>query len=205
MTTEAGDSRRATIPAIREKFLSPNSGRSPLEFITTGTRATNGPVDKTIRVYTSFDEMKADEYRYWQSRPVHERIAAVSELSQAHYAMKGVFQMYPDFKELLSVLNAHRVKYLVVGGYAVSFHAQPRVTSDIDILIQPDPENSRAVYAALEKFGAPLQGLSPEDFSERGKFFRMGRAPVAVDILPEIDGIVFEPAWEKPSRASSTQ
>ena len=95
--------------------------------------------------------------------------------------------MYPDFKELLSIFNAHRVKYLVVGGYAVSFHAQPRVTKDIDLLIKADAENSKAVYAALAKFGAPMEGLTPKDFSERGKFFRLGREPVAVDILPEID------------------
>lgn len=47
-------------------------------------------MDKTIRKYKSLDEMKAEEYRYWQSRPVHERMMAVSELSQAMYAMKGV-------------------------------------------------------------------------------------------------------------------
>jgi hypothetical protein len=46
-------------------------------------------MDKTVRKYTDFDEMKADEYRYWQSRPVHERVAAVSELTQQQYAMKG--------------------------------------------------------------------------------------------------------------------
>ena len=105
--------------------------------------------------------------------------------------------MYPDFKELLSIFNAHRVKYLIVGGYAVSFHAQPRVTKDIDLLIKPDAENARAVYAALTKFGAPLEGFTPKDFSEHGKFFRMGREPVAVDILPEIAGVDFDRAWEK--------
>ena len=47
-------------------------------------------MDKTIRKYTKFEEMKADEYRYWQSRPVHERVNAVSELTQEQYAMKGV-------------------------------------------------------------------------------------------------------------------
>jgi hypothetical protein len=47
------------------------------------------PMDKTIRKYTDLDEMRADEYRYWQSRPVHERVAAVSELTQEHYALKG--------------------------------------------------------------------------------------------------------------------
>ena len=46
-------------------------------------------MDKTIRKYTSFDEMKADEYRYWQSRPVHERVAAVSELTEEGYTLKG--------------------------------------------------------------------------------------------------------------------
>ena len=50
--------------------------------------------------------------------------------------------MFDDFKELLSIFNAHRVKYLIVGGYAVSFHAQPRVTKDIDLLIEPDAENA---------------------------------------------------------------
>lgn len=33
--------------------------------------------------------MKADEYRYWQSRPVHERMAAVAELTLSLYEMKG--------------------------------------------------------------------------------------------------------------------
>jgi hypothetical protein len=44
-------------------------------------------MDKVIRRFASLDEMKADEYRYWQSRPVHERVAAVSELTQEHYSM----------------------------------------------------------------------------------------------------------------------
>ena len=56
-------------------------------------------MDKTIRKYTDFDEMKADEYRYWQSRPVHERVAAVSELTQEHYALKGAVPDVPDSGE----------------------------------------------------------------------------------------------------------
>jgi hypothetical protein len=46
-------------------------------------------MDKTIRKYSDFDEMKADEYRYWQSRPVHERVAAVWELTVEGYTLKG--------------------------------------------------------------------------------------------------------------------
>ena len=105
--------------------------------------------------------------------------------------------MFDDFKELLSIFNDQKVKYLIVGGYAVSLHAQPRATKDIDLLIQPAPANGKAVYAALKKFGAPLAGLTAADFIERDKFFRMGRAPVMVDILPEISGVDFDRAWQR--------
>ncbi len=105
--------------------------------------------------------------------------------------------MYPDFKELLSVLNEHRVKYLVVGAYAVSIHAQPRATKDLDILVKADAENAKAVFAALAKFGAPLQGMTFADFAEPGPFFRMGDAPVGVDILTAIPGVEFDAAWPR--------
>ena len=105
--------------------------------------------------------------------------------------------MHPDFKELLSVLNAHRVKYLVVGAYAVSIHAQPRATKDLDILVKPDAENAEALYAALAKFGAPLEGLTPADFAGQGPFFRIGHEPLGVDILTEIPGVEFDAAWQR--------
>lgn len=105
--------------------------------------------------------------------------------------------MFRDFKELLSVLNAHRVKYLIVGGYAVSLHAEPRATKDLDVLIGPSAENSKAVFAALAEFGAPLEGLTPKDFMEPGSFFRMGTPPVMVDILSSISGVDFDHAWER--------
>ena len=57
--------------------------------------------------------------------------------------------MFDDFKDLLSEFNAANVRYLIVGGYAVSLHAQPRATRDFDILISTDSQNSRAVYIAL--------------------------------------------------------
>jgi len=105
--------------------------------------------------------------------------------------------MYNDFKELLSALNAHRVRYLIIGGYAVSFHAEPRATKDLDILISPDAENGKAVYAALEQFGAPIEGLSAKDFTEPDSFYRMGTPPVMVDILSRIGGVEFESAWQR--------
>jgi|SRR5579872_3140260 len=105
--------------------------------------------------------------------------------------------MYPDLIELLSVLNAHGVKYLVVGAYAVSIYAQPRATKDLDILIKPDAKNAKAVYAALVEFGVPLGDLTFEDFAQQGPFSQMGRAPIAADILTEIPGVDFDSAWDR--------
>lgn len=105
--------------------------------------------------------------------------------------------MFDDYKELLSVFNAHNVKYLVVGSHAVSFHAQPRATKDLDLFIQADPVNAKATYDALKAFGAPLSGISIEDFADPRRFIRFGREPVAVDILPGIDGVEFNAAWAR--------
>ena len=103
----------------------------------------------------------------------------------------------PDFKELLSVLNSRKIRYLVIGGYAVSLHAQPRATKDIDLLVGNDPDNANALYSALAEFGAPLDGLTAEDFLEPDTFFRMGTPPLMVDILPTINGVDFDKAWER--------
>lgn len=105
--------------------------------------------------------------------------------------------MYQDYKDLLSAFNAHGVRYLIVGAYAVIFHAQPRFTKDIDLFIQADPSNAQATYAALAAFGAPLEGIRPEDFAERGSFFRFGSDPYGFDILPEVQGIDFDAAWAR--------
>jgi len=105
--------------------------------------------------------------------------------------------MYQDYKDLLSAFQSHGVKYLVVGGFAVSYHSQPRFTKDIDFFIQADLANARATYAALARFGAALQGICPEDFADRNSFFRFGREPQGFDILPSIPGVEFDTAWER--------
>src|SRR4051794_38232446 len=110
--------------------------------------------------------------------------------------------MYPDFEDLLSSFHAHGVKYLIVGGYAVSFHAQPRATKDIDLLIKCDPANAKATFAALASFGAPLDNVDEQDLANPDQFLRLGREPVAIDILSRIDGVDFETAWER--RVDST-
>ena len=102
----------------------------------------------------------------------------------------------PDFKELLKIFEKHKIRYLIVGGYAVMKYSEPRFTKDLDVFIATDQENAKSVYTALKEFGAPLENLSSDDFSHEGCFYQMGRPPLRVDIMMSIPGIEFDVAWE---------
>jgi hypothetical protein len=101
----------------------------------------------------------------------------------------------PDFKELLSILEKHKVRYLVVGGYAVMKYTEPRFTKDLDLWIATNTENAEAVFAALKEFGAPLKDLAPADFMREGYFYQMGNPPFRLDIMMSVPGVTFEAAW----------
>jgi Nucleotidyltransferase of unknown function (DUF6036) len=102
-----------------------------------------------------------------------------------------------DFTDLLRRFNANSVEYLVIGGYALIQYAEPRYTKDLDLWINTDPKNALAVFQSLKSFGAPLEGLTEEDFAEDGFFYQMGMPPVRIDILMGIPGIKFQTAWER--------
>jgi len=105
--------------------------------------------------------------------------------------------MYKDFRDILFALNAQGAKYLIVGGYAVSSYTEPRATKDLDLWIKTDTENSHAVYRALVAYGAPLADITPEDFKAKAQTgFQIGVAPVRIDILHHIDGVLFDEAWQ---------
>jgi hypothetical protein len=92
-------------------------------------------------------------------------------------------------------LEKHRVRYLVVGGYALMRYTEPRFTKDLDVWISTDEENSREVYTALKEFGAPLKGLAPADFRKEGYFYQMGNPPLRLDVMMSIPGVTFDAAW----------
>lgn len=102
----------------------------------------------------------------------------------------------PDFKELLNILEKHKVRYLVVGGYAVMKYTEPRFTKDLDLWVSTDKANSEAIYAALKEFGAPLKKLTPSDFAQEGYFYQMGNPPLRLDVMMSIPGVTFEAAWK---------
>ena len=102
-----------------------------------------------------------------------------------------------DFSDLLRLFNAGRIRYLVIGGFAVIQYAEPRFTADLDLWVGTELRNAGAVYEALREFGAPLSGLTAGDFAEEGYFYQMGVPPVRVDVLMGIPGIGFEEAWAR--------
>ena len=97
---------------------------------------------------------------------------------------------------MLSELSAAKVDFLLVGAYALASHGLPRATGDLDIWIRPDRSNARRVLQALAAFGAPIGGLSEEDFSVPRLVFQIGVEPWRIDILTTIDGVDFEEAWQ---------
>ena len=103
--------------------------------------------------------------------------------------------MNSDLIDLLRSLDAEGVKYLIVGGYAVGFHAEPRYTKDIDLWVSTDAANAEAVYRVLSDFGAPLDGVTVDDFKNPELFYQMGLPPNRVDVLMGLPGVAFEEAW----------
>ena len=106
--------------------------------------------------------------------------------------------MNSDFRDLLQFLNAREVRYLVVGGYAVIYHAEPRFTQDLDIWVEPTAENAAAIMQVFGDFGLPLMGgIEPDDFAKPGTQYMIGAAPCAIDFLTSIPGLTFQPCWER--------
>ncbi len=101
-----------------------------------------------------------------------------------------------DYKEMLQILLNNKVKFLIVGAYAMGAQGYPRATGDFDIWVEPSPENSKNVYNSLAEFGAPLEQINTGTFIEKGIIFQIGVVPRRVDILTFIDGVKFDKAYK---------
>jgi Nucleotidyl transferase AbiEii toxin, Type IV TA system len=99
-----------------------------------------------------------------------------------------------DYKEMLQSLLDQKAEFIVVGAYALAAHGFPRATGDIDIWIKPDEKNSKKVYKALASFGAPINEIREDEFSQPGLIFQIGVVPRRIDIITKIDAVEFEEA-----------
>ena len=101
------------------------------------------------------------------------------------------------YKDILLLLSENKVKYLLVGAYAMAVHGYPRSTMDIDLWVMPDLKNAVLVIQTLEDFGAPISDLSPKDLEKEGLIFQIGVAPCRIDIITSVDGLQFEDAFSR--------
>ena len=99
-----------------------------------------------------------------------------------------------DFRELLELLNEHKVEYMIVGGYALAYHGAPRFTGDIDIFVHPSYENAKNILSALGDFGFGSLNLTIDDFQDSNSVVQLGVPPVCIDIITSISGVTWEEA-----------
>ncbi len=99
-----------------------------------------------------------------------------------------------DYKEMLVSLLREKVEFILVGAYALAAHGFPRATGDMDIWVKPNFENSKKVYKALAKFGAPISEIREDEFSQPGLIFQIGVVPRRIDIITKISGVEFDVA-----------
>ncbi len=102
-----------------------------------------------------------------------------------------------DFKEFLKLLNAHKVEYLLIGGYAVSYYGYPRATADMDIWIAMNSANADRIVATLKEFGFNPQDLSVNLFLKEKQIIRMGVPPVRIELVTTISGVSFSECYKE--------
>ncbi|MBT4090807.1 MAG: hypothetical protein HN580_08785 [Deltaproteobacteria bacterium] len=106
-------------------------------------------------------------------------------------------ELSKDFEDFIRLLNQHRVRYLIVGGYSVAFHGYPRYTKDIDLLIAVAPDNAKRMVRVINEFGFASLNLQEKDFLEKEMIIQIGMEPNRVDIICGIRGFQFDEYYER--------
>ena len=104
-------------------------------------------------------------------------------------------EVQEDYRELLTLLNAHGVEYIIVGGYALARHGAPRATGDLDIFVLMSEENADRIIQTLKAFGFESPDLAFADFLEPDKVIQLGVPPVRVDFVTTLTGVSWDEAF----------
>ncbi len=101
-----------------------------------------------------------------------------------------------DYEEFLSLFNKHKVKYCIIGAFAVAFYAKPRYTKDIDILVESCKDNAQKILKVLEEFGFGNLSISQDDLTTEGNILQLGYEPLRIDLLTKLEGFLFQDIWK---------
>ena len=97
----------------------------------------------------------------------------------------------------MAALDSYGIRYLVVGGIAVGYHAEPRYTKDLDLLVCVHDPDHRRLYDCLAEFGAPVSIMDAEELLREDFVFHFGVPPWRIDILTSIPGVDFDAAYRE--------
>lgn len=106
-------------------------------------------------------------------------------------------RLQADFRDFLRLLSAHRVEYLLIGGYAVGFHGYPRATVDLDVWIARTSANADRMVGALRDFGFTDPVLTAPLFLGQDRIVRMGLPPFRIEIATTISGVEFSDCYPR--------
>ncbi|MCF6269707.1 MAG: hypothetical protein L3J41_08355 [Melioribacteraceae bacterium] len=100
-----------------------------------------------------------------------------------------------DFVEFIELLNEQKVKYLIVGAYALALYVEPRNTGDIDFFVENSEKNALKVIKVLNKFGFGNIGITKDDITNDNMVVQLGSPPMRIDIITSISGVEFSEAY----------
>ena len=103
----------------------------------------------------------------------------------------------PDFQDFIKCFNRHKVRYVLVGGYAVIYHGYNRSTGDLDIFVETTVANYNRIVQAFEEFKMPVFDMTQSTFlnTESYEVFTFGVPPVSIDIITVLRGVTFDEAF----------
>ena len=107
-----------------------------------------------------------------------------------------------DFEDLLRLFNRNKVRYCIVGAYAMAFYARPRFTKNIDILVEPGRENALRILKSLNEFGFKSFNLKAGDFDKKNRIIQLGYEPLRIDLITGIEGCSFKEVWRNRAAGS---
>ena len=107
--------------------------------------------------------------------------------------------MLNQLKAVFASFQKHNVKYVVIGGVAAVLHGVPRATFDLDILVEPSPQNAYHLLKALEeaKFGTASLITAEELLTHEITIFK---DLVRIDVQTSTPGLSFADAWNERQR-----
>lgn len=101
----------------------------------------------------------------------------------------------PEWSEFIGLLCGARVRFLIVGAHALAVHGRPRATGDLDLFVDPTPENAARLAEALKAFGFAALARKTKELATPDRMVTLGRPPLRIDVMTSISGVAFAEAW----------